>query len=80
VGHISPEAAEGGALAVVEDNDTITIDIPDRSLHLHLSDDEIRDRLAKWKRPEPKFKRGYLALYAHSAESADKGAVIRHKY
>ena len=80
VGHISPEAAEGGPLAVVEDGDTITIDIPNRSLHLHVSDAEIAARLARWQHPEPKIKRGYLALYARLAESADKGAIIRHKF
>ena len=80
VGHISPEAAEGGPLAVVENGDEITIDIVDRKLHLHLSDQEIQDRLAKWKRPAPKFTRGYLALYSRLAESADKGAIIRHKF
>jgi len=79
VGHISPEAAEGGPLAVVQNGDTITIDIPHRELKLHLSDKEIQNRLAKWQRPEPKFKKGYLALYARLAESADKGAIIRHK-
>ena len=79
VGHISPEAAEGGPLAIVEDGDLITIDIPNRKLHLHVADEQIRARLEKWKRPEPKFKRGYLALYARLAESADKGAIIRHK-
>ena len=80
VGHISPEAAEGGPLAVVQDGDRITVDIPNRKLHLHVSDGEIKERLAKWKRPEPKFKKGYLALYARLAESADKGAIIRHKF
>ena len=80
VGHISPEAAEGGPLAVVENGDEITIDIVDRKLHLHLSDQEIQDRLAKWKRPAPKFTKGYLALYSRLAESADKGAIIRHKF
>ena len=79
VGHISPEAAEGGPLAIVQNGDTITIDIPRRELKLHLSDKEIQNRLAKWQRPEPKFKKGYLALYARLAESADKGAIIRHK-
>jgi len=79
VGHVSPEAAEGGPLAVVEDGDTITIDIPNRGLHLHVTDAEIAARLAKWQRPEPKIKRGYLALYSRLAESADKGAIIRHK-
>ena len=80
VGHVSPEAAEGGPIAVVEDGDMITIDVPNRRLHLHVSDEEIEARLAQWQRPEPKFKRGYLALYARLAESADKGAIIRHKF
>jgi len=80
VGHISPEAAEGGPLAIVKEGDLITIDIPNRNLHLHVSDPEIKERLSKWKRPEPKFKKGYLALYARLAESADKGAIIRHKF
>jgi len=80
VGHISPEAAEGGALAIVEDGDLITIDIPNRNLHLHVPDKEIERRLAKWQRPEPKFKKGYLALYARLAESADKGAIISHRF
>jgi dihydroxy-acid dehydratase len=79
VGHISPEAAEGGPLAIVQNGDTITIDIPHRELKLHLSDKEIQNRLVNWQRPEPKFKKGYLALYARLAESADKGAIIRHK-
>ncbi|UCF90206.1 MAG: dihydroxy-acid dehydratase [Desulfobacterales bacterium] len=79
VGHISPEAAEGGPIAVVADGDVITIDIPNRNLHLHLPDEEIQKRLARWQRPEPKFKKGYLSLYARLAESADKGAIIRHK-
>ena len=80
VGHISPEAAEGGPLAIVQNGDSITIDIPARKLHLHVSDSEIKARLAKWKRPEPKFKKGYLALYSRLAESADKGAIIRNKF
>jgi len=79
VGHISPEAAEGGPIAIVENGDEITIDIPNRKLVLHVSDQEIQDRLDKWERPEPKFKKGYLALYARLAESADKGAIIRHR-
>jgi dihydroxy-acid dehydratase len=80
VGHISPEAAEGGPIAIVKDGDTITIDIPNRSLHLSVSDEEIAGRLSRWQRPDPKVKRGYLALYARLAESADKGAIIRHKF
>ena len=80
VGHISPEAAEGGPLAIVRDGDPITIDIPNRKLHLDVGDEEIKKRLAAWKRPEPKFKKGYLALYARLAESADQGAIIRNKF
>jgi dihydroxy-acid dehydratase len=79
VGHISPEAAEGGPIAIVEDGDRITIDIPNRSVQLHVSEEEIQTRLARWQRPEPKIKKGYLALYGRLAESADKGAIIRHK-
>ena len=79
VGHVSPEAAEGGPIAIIEDGDLVTIDIPQRSVHLHLTDVEIAERLARWQRPPAKVKRGYLALYARLAESADKGAVIRHK-
>jgi dihydroxy-acid dehydratase len=79
VGHISPEAAEGGPIAIVEDGDRITIDIPSRSVQLHVSEEEIQTRLARWQRPEPKIKKGYLALYGRLAESADKGAIIRHK-
>ena len=79
VGHISPEAAEGGPLAAVQDGDVITIDIPNRRLHLDVSDEEIKTRLSHWKRPEPKIKKGYLALYSQLAESADKGAIIRNK-
>lgn len=79
VGHISPEAAEGGPLAAVRDGDRITVDIPNRQLTLHIADDEIRDRLAAWQRPRSKFEKGYLALYARLAESADQGAIIRHR-
>jgi len=77
VGHISPEAAEGGPIAIIEDGDKITIDISNKSLHLHVSDEEIQVRMKKWKRPEPKFKKGYLALYSKLAQSADKGAVMK---
>jgi len=77
VGHISPEAAEGGPLAIVENGDKITIDIPNGNLQLHLSDQEISHRLKSWQRPKPKFTKGYLAIYSKLASSADKGAVIK---
>jgi dihydroxy-acid dehydratase len=79
VGHISPEAAEGGPLAIVEDGDQITIDVKSRDLHLHISDQEISARLAAWQRPAPKYETGYLGIYSHLAESADKGAILRIK-
>ena len=78
VGHISPEAAEGGPIAVVRDGDRVEIDVDNRSITLCVTDDEIRSRLASWVRPEPKIKRGYLSLYAQLASSAAEGAVIRH--
>ena len=80
VGHVSPEAAEGGPIAAVEDGDTVTIDIPNRNLHLDVTQEQIAARLQRWQRPEPKFRKGYLALYSRLAESADKGAIIRHRY
>ncbi len=77
VGHISPEAAEGGPLAIVVDGDTITIDIPGKSLQLHVSEEEIASRLKTWKRPKPKFTKGYLGLYTKLASSAASGAILR---
>ena len=77
VGHISPEAAEGGLLAIVQDGDKITIDIPNKNLELHLAEDEIRSRQAKWQRPKPKFTKGYLHVYAKLASSAAEGAVLK---
>ena len=77
VGHVSPEAAEGGPIAIVRDGDRITIDVIRGELHLHLSNDVIQERLASWRRPEQKVKRGYLALYSELASSAARGAVVR---
>ena len=78
--HVAPESFVGGPLALVETGDEIDISVERRSIHLHISDEEIEARLAGWQRPEPKFKKGYLALYARLAESADKGAILRHKF
>ena len=77
VGHISPEAAEGGPIAIVENGDEITINVNNGSLHLHLSEEEMNERFKKWKRPKRKFTRGYLELYSRIASSAAEGAVIR---
>lgn len=76
IGHVSPEAMEGGLIAIVKDGDMISIDIPNRKLDLLLSEEEIKDRLAKWSPPEPKIKTGYLARYAKLVKSAGTGAVV----
>lgn len=68
---------EAGPLAIVQDGDKITIDLTSRDLHLHVSDEEIEKCLAAWRRPAPKYTRGYLGLNCQLAESADKGDVIR---
>ncbi len=75
VGHITPEAYAGGPLAIVENGDTITIDAQSRTLHLHLSDEEVGLRLANWKKPVPRYRRGVLAKYAALVNSASEGAV-----
>ncbi len=77
IGHISPEAAEGGPIAIVQTGDTIDIDIPNKRLDVRLSDEEIRRRLSEWKRPAPKVTTGYLARYAALVTSAATGAVLK---
>lgn len=78
VGHISPEAAEGGAIAIIKDGDRIEIDVEKRSINLLVSSEEIENRLKEWKRPEPKFKRGYLGLYCKIAASGSEGAILQY--
>lgn len=78
VGHISPEAAEGGAIAIVKNGDRIEIDVEKRSINLLVSEEEIENRLKEWKRPEPKFKRGYLGLYCKIAASGSEGAIMQY--
>ncbi len=63
IGHVSPEAAEGGPIAIIKDGDTIEIDIPKRALNIKLSEEEIRNRLKTWKQPKQKIAKGYLARY-----------------
>lgn len=77
IGHVSPEAAEGGPIAIVQDGDEISIDIPRRKLNLNVAEDEIRSRLEKWKPPAPKIKEGYLSRYARLVTSAASGAVFK---
>ncbi|MBW9223410.1 dihydroxy-acid dehydratase [Methanothermococcus sp. SCGC AD-155-E23] len=77
IGHISPEAMAGGPIAVVEEGDIISIDMIGKSLQLKVPEEEIRERLSRWKKPEPKVKRGYLARYSRLVTSADEGAILR---
>jgi len=76
IGHVSPEAAKGGPIAVVKDGDKILIDIPKRNLELLIPKTELNKRLKVWKPPKPKVKRGYLTRYARMVQSADKGAIL----
>jgi len=75
VGHITPEAMDGGPLAIVRDGERITIDAERNEITLHVPDAEIRARLAAWQRPPPRYRRGVLAKYAHSVRPASEGAV-----
>jgi dihydroxy-acid dehydratase len=79
IGHISPEAATGGPIAAVEEGDIIEIDIPNGSLNLKISDEEIETRLEKLEPKEPGIKEGYLARYSHFVDTADTGAVLKDK-
>ena len=76
IGHVSPEAASGGNIGLVQDGDIIAIDIPGRSIELKVSDEELEKRRAAWVCPEPKVKTGYLTRYAKLVSSADRGAVL----
>ncbi len=77
VGHISPEAMEGGPIALVKDGDRILVDVPNRRLELLVDEAELARRKAAWKRPEPKVKTGYLSRYARLVTSANTGAVMK---
>ena len=75
-GHCSPEAQEGGPIAIVRDGDVISYDIGQRTIHLEISDEEIAARLKEWK-PKDNSRKGYLGRYARSVSSGAEGAVIR---
>jgi dihydroxy-acid dehydratase len=75
VGHVAPEAQVGGAIGVVQDGDTITLDIPNRRIHLEVSEEELQRRLGQWAAPAPKHTTGALAKYARLVSSAARGAV-----
>jgi len=77
IGHISPEAQEGGPIAIIKDGDMINIDIPNKRLDIELSPEEIQSRLKTWQMPEYKIKEGYLYRYAKQVSSASSGAVFK---
>jgi dihydroxy-acid dehydratase len=74
---VSPEAASGGTIGLVEEGDIISIDIPGHKISLDVPEEVLAARKAAWVCPEPKVKTGYLARYASLVTSADKGAVLR---
>ncbi len=76
IGHVSPEAAVGGPIALVQDGDLIAIDLPGRKLDLRISEDQLIERQGKWHKPEPKISHGYLKRYASMVSSAGLGAVL----
>ncbi len=76
IGHVSPEAAEGGPIALVRDGEMISIDIPGGTISVETEPEEMERRRSEWRRPEPKFSTGYLARYARQVGSAADGAVL----
>ncbi len=76
IGHVSPEGAAGGNIALVEEGDTISIDITNHSIRIEVSDEVLAERRSKWQCPEPRIKNGYLSRYAKLVTSADRGAVL----
>lgn len=79
VGHISPEAAEGGPIGLIEDGDEISIDIPKGKITLHVEEAVLEARQKNFRTPDPKYKSGYLGIYSKMAASASRGAVIEIK-
>ena len=77
IGHVSPEAAQGGEIALIEEGDTISIDIPAGKVELKVSDEELERRRANWKAPAPRITTGWLGRYARLVSSANTGAVLK---
>ena len=76
IGHVCPEAADGGLIGLVEDGDIIDIDIPNYAIHLHITDEELAARKAAYVKPEPKVKDGWLNRYSRLVAASCKGAVM----
>ncbi len=77
IGHVSPEAMQGGPIAVIEEGDIIHIDIPGKTINLQVPEKNISERLKKWSQPEPRITKGYMARYSKMVSSAAEGAVVK---
>lgn len=77
IGHVSPEAMEGGPIAALREGDRIVIDIPNKKIEVRLSDEEMKNRLSGWEPPEPRITKGYMRRYAQGVLSASQGAVFK---
>jgi dihydroxy-acid dehydratase len=77
IGHVSPEAAEGGPIAAVKNGDIISIDVPKRTLNVKLTKEEIKSRLKSWKPKKTRVKKSYLTRYSFLVQSADVGGVLK---
>lgn len=78
IGHVSPEAAEGGPIGLIKEGDIIEINITEGSLNVVLTEEEMKARKESWVSPEPKIKTGYLAKYAGRVTSANTGAILKY--
>jgi dihydroxy-acid dehydratase len=77
IGHVSPEAIQGGPISIIQEGDIISIDIPNKQITLKVDDMEIKERLSKWKKPELKIRSGYMARYSKMVSSAGQGAILK---
>jgi dihydroxy-acid dehydratase len=75
IGHVAPEAVDGGPIAFIADGDRVVVDVTQRKLDLDVSEAELAQRRAGWKLPEPRYRHGVLAKYARLAAGAERGAV-----
>ena len=77
IGHVSPEAAEGGPIAAIRNGDLIEVNVPRRRLNVELGEKELKSRLSRWKPKPPEIDKGYLRRYWYFVQSADKGGTFR---
>ena len=77
IGHVSPEAAVGGPIGLINEGDIVEIDIPNNTINVKLADDQLAERKKTWKARPPRITKGYLAKYASMATSADTGAILK---